>query len=312
LYTRDVLHAFEGGDNVLSLLDENQDDVKATYDKGLVYVQHGSSRSNAVTFDLNVPVELSLVAELQYFYVLPDLMVASPLVSPLIRDDAPDSVVLSLSSLTKLADAYGRDSNQYVAALHLADALIPRLLNKWSDLWVKSNPGINGRVATQLVLLGSNPSAAPALSPSDRTSLVRHLQVVFPEVSDVPYYPFVYLPVGSQSASFNEETFQIKCRELASELERIHFSVYCSKHSKTIVAPTHLSQFAHVPLGDVGADPPTSDADRQRYQIALWVSIILVAAAFLGAYSIAFMTFKKDSLIYGSFNPHWEDRKRGK
>ena len=53
-----------------------------------------------------------------------------------------------------------------------------------------------------------------------------------------------------------------------------------------------------------------SDADIQRYQIALWVSIGLVVIALSAAYSLAFMEFKKDTILYSSFNPNWEERKR--
>jgi len=237
-------------------------------------------------------------------------MTASPVINPLLRDDAPDSVALSLSSLTKLANVYGRDSHQYVAGLHLVDALIPRLLNKWNNLWVKTDSGVNGRVASQLVLLGSS----PVLSSDDKHSVVRHVQVVFPEVSDVPFYPYVYLPAGSQSASLKEEAFQIKCQELAVTLKHSDFSVYCSKLlMNTFAAPSHLSHLGYVSLAASGTtNSNVTNSDIQRYQIALWTSILLVAATFIGAYAIAFMTFKKDSLIYGSFNPHWEDRKRGK
>ena len=53
-----------------------------------------------------------------------------------------------------------------------------------------------------------------------------------------------------------------------------------------------------------------SDADIQRYQIALWVSILLVVIALSAAYTLAFMEFKKDTILYSSFNPNWEERKR--
>ena len=53
-----------------------------------------------------------------------------------------------------------------------------------------------------------------------------------------------------------------------------------------------------------------SDAEIQRYQIALWTSILLVVIALAAAYSLAFMEFKKDTILYSSFNPNWEERKR--
>jgi hypothetical protein len=53
-----------------------------------------------------------------------------------------------------------------------------------------------------------------------------------------------------------------------------------------------------------------SNADIQRYQIALWISVLLVVIALSAVYSLAFMDFKKDTILYSSFNPNWEERKR--
>ena len=53
-----------------------------------------------------------------------------------------------------------------------------------------------------------------------------------------------------------------------------------------------------------------ADSDIQRYQISLWVSIGLVLIALSAVYSLAFMEFKKDTILYSSFNPNWEERKR--
>jgi hypothetical protein len=43
-----------------------------------------------------------------------------------------------------------------------------------------------------------------------------------------------------------------------------------------------------------------SNADIQRYQISLWVSIGLVVIALSAVYSLAFMEFKKDTILYSS------------
>ena len=53
-----------------------------------------------------------------------------------------------------------------------------------------------------------------------------------------------------------------------------------------------------------------SNADIQRYQIALWISVLLVVIVLSAVYSLAFMDFKKDTILYSSFNPNWEERKR--
>jgi hypothetical protein len=54
---------------------------------------------------------------------------------------------------------------------------------------------------------------------------------------------------------------------------------------------------------------PTND-EIQRYQIVLWFSIMIALVAIGAVYTLAFMPFKKDTMLYSSFNPNWEDRKR--
>jgi hypothetical protein len=70
------------------------------------------------------------------------------------------------------------------------------------------------------------------------------------------------------------------------------------------------------PLAPVAAESTVGDVYSNttvnvfRYQIVLWLSILLALAVIFAAYALAFMTFKKDTLLYSTFNPNWEDRKR--
>ena len=71
-----------------------------------------------------------------------------------------------------------------------------------------------------------------------------------------------------------------------------------------------------------------TSADIQRYHVAMWTAIGLAVVVIIGAsrvilrppsvnigcfaaiYGIACMENRKDSLLYGNFNPNWEDRKK--
>jgi len=62
--------------------------------------------------------------------------------------------------------------------------------------------------------------------------------------------------------------------------------------------------------GKNGTTNATTANDVQRYQIVLWMSVIMAFALFWIVYATISMSFKKDTLLYGTFNPNWEDRKR--
>lgn len=47
-----------------------------------------------------------------------------------------------------------------------------------------------------------------------------------------------------------------------------------------------------------------------RFHIVLWLSVIMGSGLMMAVYALAFMPFKKDTMLYGNFNPGWETRKR--
>jgi len=63
-------------------------------------------------------------------------------------------------------------------------------------------------------------------------------------------------------------------------------------------------------VGNTTTNSTVTSADIQSYQIILWMSLIMAFAVYWAAYAIGFMSFKKDTLLYSTFNPGWEDRKR--
>jgi len=54
----------------------------------------------------------------------------------------------------------------------------------------------------------------------------------------------------------------------------------------------------------------TNGAEIDRFHIVLWLSIIVVLGLMMAVHALAFMPFKKDTMLYGTFNPDWESRKR--
>jgi hypothetical protein len=59
----------------------------------------------------------------------------------------------------------------------------------------------------------------------------------------------------------------------------------------------------------ISNDLPCDD-DIQRYQIVLWFSIVAAFVLIAAVYQLALMAFKKDTMLYSSFNPNWEGKRR--
>ena len=119
------------------------------------------------------------------------------------------------------------------------------------------------------------------------------------------------------------------CKKLNKDLAAVKYVAYCPSvqsvkphllvelHTADSAAPVPVSQRNRAAEGDrpfmgpyvCGGDVPCPD-DIQRYQIVLWFSILISLVAIAAVYQLAFMSFKKDTMLYSSFNPNWEDRKR--
>lgn len=100
----------------------------------------------------------------------------------------------------------------------------------------------------------------------------------------------------------------------------MHYAAYCPSHKaiatqsqpRSLVEAASASGAIPAPAGRklaAGDAAPTAD-DVQRYQIVLWFSILFAFILFGAVYTLATMSFKKDTMLYSSFNPNWEERKR--
>jgi len=317
----DVLKALAG--EVSSLFANSAVSVQVDATLNTVTVKYPvESATQAVVYRLNVPVEYNLLSEIVYVYKLAALLQSNTKLQALVNDDIPDFVAITFSALSGLADRYGKDSAEFAAAASLLDVALPQLIASLNGVW-------NNRAVSELVFLGSVASAV------DTQDLFKSLARLLPEQSDVTeYYPGVYAETKSTSSLADI------CRVLGVELQNVNFEVYCPSEdlSKTTnfalfelgatatsssstgpassssstgpAPPTPSSSSGSNPFPPMPANSTVSMDSIRRYQITLWLVIWLSLALLFIIYSFANMTFKKDSLLYSSFNPNWEDRKR--
>jgi len=310
----DVLKALAGDASKLFANSAVSVQVDATLNTVTVKYPVGSD-TQSVVYRLNVPAEYNLLSEIVYVYKLVALLQSNTKLQALVNDDIPDFIAITFSALSGLANKYGKDSAEFVAAVNLLDVALPQLIASLNNVW-------NNRAVSEIVFLGAVSSAV------DTRDLFKSLARLLPEQSDVTeYYPGVYADTKSTLSLADI------CRVLSVELQNVNFEVYCP--SEDISKPTNFALFelgattnsssstglassstGPAPSSSGGPAPtpipytPVTMDSVRRYQITLWLVIWLSLALLFIIYSFANMTFKKDSLLYSSFNPNWEDRKR--
>jgi len=248
-------------------------------------------RDAKVTFDLNAPEQAKFFAELMYIESLPTVLSSSHTLAALVDDDTPDLISITLTGLTGLIDAHGRSSPQVVAAMYLMDLALPTLLTKLNMVY-------GGRAVSEVILLGSHPSFGPAI---DTRELMATINRLLPAQDAKTFFPSLYVDTSSTTSLLEV------CQILSVELDNAGFNVYCPQSQQTL-SPTALLEMHTASIPAV--IPIVVVTSVFRYQIVLWLCILLALWVLGAAYSLAFMSFKKDSLLYSTFNPSWEDRKR--
>jgi len=259
--------------------------------------------SHTVTFHLNRPEDNGLFTELMYGEKMSTLFSSS--FPTLINDDIPDSYTFTLSSLSPILEKYGRSSPQFVSSLILVDLAIGKILNQMSSLY-------SGRMVTEIILMGSHPSIR---SPMDTRTVFAQLSRLLPNKYNnnnnnddnndmLKYYPNIYIDTA------NTDLNDI-CRVLSMELSPSGVDVFCPSFSEaSLLATTEL--LSNNPMHPMATASSTNTTTIRiaNYQITLWLSITLVLTLLAAIYALAFMSFKKDTLLYSTFNPNWEERKR--
>jgi len=252
--------------------------------------------NDETSFDLQAKADYAFFAELQYMYELPGLLSSNGLQS----DNSPDLISLTAASLTGLIEKYGRESQEVRAAMHILNAALPKILNKYYTLY---DDGVIGEV----VLLGSH---AASFQTSDTRELLQALSSIMPKQDGIKdYFPSLYLDDTTATRLCSSEH-----EVLPLTVQPYGYSVYCPWLSLA-TRKTSFAIHPYVLMASSGAarnstNSTVTDSDIQIFQVVLWISIIMAYALYWAIYTIGFMSFKKDTLLYSTFNPGWEDRKR--
>eukprot|EP01006_Ploeotia_vitrea_P038045 TRINITY_DN66198_c9_g2_i3.p1 TRINITY_DN66198_c9_g2~~TRINITY_DN66198_c9_g2_i3.p1 ORF type:complete len:551 (-),score=295.41 TRINITY_DN66198_c9_g2_i3:71-1723(-) len=254
---------------------------------------------NKVTLDATQDEVFRLFAEVEYALSLPSMLRHD--MAAMVSDDVPDLFSVSFSTLSGIAARFGRDSQEFLAAARLIDAALPLVIKEFEKLYPR-------RLVAQLVVLGE---AAPAVAPQTQVpqGLLTTVDQVLPHNQLRQSFPFVFVDAATRA---DTKVLAGLCRKLATLIVADHsttgIEVYCPR--------VHFEQSAlsdEVPISsfiELGATTAVQPADVQRYQIVLWLSILLGFVVLAAAYALAFMETDKDTLLYSKFNPNSDDRKR--
>lgn len=293
---------FAKGNNVLNWLKDHKN-VQTKYREGFVSLKYLTNDRNTqyVRYDLTLPEDMMLFSELQAAHLLLQVL-KSPVPLSFVQDDSPDFYTLSFNSLTPLIEKYGRHSPQVIGGLHLLDNTIPLIIKGFSQLYPK-------RLLSEVILLGSHPSSLSVNNP-DKRPLLSMLNRLLPSKNffEAGLFPSIYID-GTEEKQSNEEYCKMLDRQLKQE--ETGFKAYClpSRQKLTSMSqkiPLFLSQSVTT-YAKASSDVVTYN-DVAKYQIVLWISLLMLFTTIYVVYSLAFMNFKKDTLIYSTFNPKWENR----
>jgi hypothetical protein len=254
-------------------------DISATIIGSKVIVSSSKDRSAPVTFDLNVPEDRALFSELQYAHTLTGRLKVVGQLNSLVTDDVPDFYALTFASLTGLSEKYGRTSPQVKTGARLIDAALPSFVEGLQSLYPQ-------RLVAEIVLMGSHQTPSP--------SLLEDISSVSSSSAD--YYPYVYVQ--------NAMAVQKLCEDMASALNPKSVAVYCpdsAAYSFSLLA---------VPGDSSSNSTAPTQQQIETYQIGLWFSLGWIFIVLWAVYILGWMSFKKDTFLYSTFNPNWEDRKR--
>jgi len=202
-----------------------------------------------------------------------------------VSDDVPDFIAFSFASFSNLLLAYEPNSKVVRKAAAILDLAIPSIMSRVNEVY-------NGRVVTELVLLSSSSVLPRDPSPALREQISRFLPG---EEGYGTYFPSFYV-----SNAYGNTI----CQLLSGDLRTYGYEAYCPD---SFIA---TKQFSTILTTGYNSNSSSSTTTVMHYQITLWISILLVLMVLFAVYSLAFMSFKKDTLLYSTFNPNWEERKR--
>jgi len=303
LTAKNLRNVFSEEDNVLKTLEKHVG-VEAKYREGFVSLHYPAKDGNThyVRYDLTLPEDMMLFAELQSAFSLIKVLNSQDSAS-LVQDNYPDFFSVSLSSVTSLTEKYGRHSAQVIGAFYLLDKSIPLILDGFSKLYPN-------RLLSEIVLLGSHPSTLSSNNP-DKRPLLSILERLLPSQNffEKGLFPSLYIQASDEKQSGEDfcEILNLQLKE-----EQTGFQMFCLPSRPTLNTlerqqpPVFITQAASSMAYQ--QDTQVTYDDVAKYQIVLWISLLMLFTTIYVVYSLAFMSFKKDTIIYSTFNPKWENR----
>eukprot|EP00808_Paulinella_micropora_P032124 g6280.t1 len=251
--------------------------------------QQGESVS--ATYSLSSPEDFKLFAELQFAYLLPEILRKDAGLLRLVEDDVPDFFAFSAAALSSVGLKSGVDSDRMAGAAHLLDAALPAILQRYLELYPD-------RMVAEVLLPASQPRA---LSTSSKT--LEAISNLVPQVNNL----------GSQfpQLNFNSATkLGADCKTLSDSLKSLNYVAYCPE-STNLIATTGANKSVHANVAPYPGNNYQPNMEQiALFQVAFWTSVGLIAILLAAVCCLCNMSYKKDTLIYGSFNPEWNSRKR--
>jgi len=249
-------------------------------------------------FDLNVEEHVGFLGELVFVDHLLHELHGNAALQALVADEYPDAFTITLAGLRGLRARNGDDSTQMAVAMRLLDAAIPKMINRFSALY-------SNNLVAELVVMGSNKYGIDPKS-------AQKIHELLPGNVVGDFFPALYMRHGAvahpalmctrmrQLLAAHTPDVMAVCRGPAAAADSSHF--------KTMSSTAVLMQLSAAATAGNSTNP--TDKEIQIYQICLWTGVALVAVLALAVYSLAYMSNRKDTMLYSKFNPNWSDRKR--
>lgn len=264
-----------------------------------------NKNGHSIQFNLNNKADRTFFAELQYVHALPQKLKSLHDVAKKLNDKHQDFISVSFASITSLIETHGREAEQVKGALQLLDAAYPSFMASYASLFNKPASHMQS-----LILLGSHKSV---LDNKDNRQVMKTIaHIVGQSESEVQqHFPNIYMKQHKKNA-------QKACAQLNKELYALGYFAFCPHEAHSFVS-MDATAFTNSTGGNSSSGNSSggnstykypTGAQVRTYQIVLWLCILLVFVIYSAVYALAYMDFKKDTMLYSSFNPNWEDRKR--
>lgn len=114
--------------------------------------------------------------------------------------------------------------------------------------------------------------------------------------------------VESIRTAYDNQMFSAVVGVSLAEASQAHF--YGDESTLNLVGAVSTFELRAITPSAAAVPGQLSSIQVQRYQIVLWFSIIFALIMIAAAWSLAFMSFKKDPIIFSTVSPNWENKRR--